>query len=252
MSYFNGYYYELFKTELQDKNTRELREGRKEIQDKLLEINNDLKSKVSKYNLYPHWKKENITSLLFPCEYNHGKVDWIGLRYGRSKKEISYLNKGRESNDPFLGFQKYNCFQIDISIDGLDMGIYHSVPNDAIDRMYVREHIEEPEFQENLKPILEDLLGYSYRFSVGSLGAVSNKWETQSFEFDAHYEDNIVKEFTEFYKTYVTDGTHSSLLYHYPRYDERIETKEQIESEFIKHVERLYPLYKQLSWSIKV
>ena len=252
MSYFNGYYYKLFRTELQDKNTRELREGRKEIQDKLLEINNDLKLKISKYNLYPHWKKENITSLLFPCEYNHGKVNWIGLRYGRSKKEISYLNKGREMNDPFLGFQKYNCFQIDISIDGLDMGIYHSVPNDAVDRMYVREHIEEPGFQKKLKPILEDLLGYGYVFSVGRLGAVSNKWETQRFEFDAYYEENVTKEFVLFYKKYVTDGVHSSLLYHYPRYDERIETKEQIESEFMKHIERLYPLYNQLSWKIEI
>ena len=252
MSYFNDNDYDLFRYELQDKNTKELREGRKEIQYKLLELNEDLKSKVINYNLYPHWKKENITSLLFPCEYNHGRVNWLGLRYGRSKKEISYLNKGRDFKDPFLGFQKYNCFQIDISLDGLDIGIYHSVPNDAIDRMYVREHIEESEFQEKLKPILETLLGYGYVFSVGQLGAVSNKWETQKFDFDAHYEENIIDEFTKFYKKYVTNGTHSSLLYHYSRYDERIAQKELIEYEFMKHIERLYPLYKQLSWNVKV
>ena len=252
MSYFNDCDYELFKLENQDKNTKELRKGRKQVQDKLLELNEDLKLRVMNYNLHPHWKRENITSLLFPCEYNHGKVNWIGLRYGRSKREIALLNKGRESTDPFLGFQKYNCFQIDISIDGLDMGIYHSVPNDAVDRMYVREHIEEFGFQLELKRILPTLLGYGYKFSVGQLGAVSNKWETQVFEFDSCYEKDIVKEFTEFYKTYVTDGTHSSLLYHYPRYDDRITQKELIEYEFINHIERLYPLYDQLSWSVRV
>lgn len=258
MSYFEDYHYDIFKEEYQDKNSKDIRSVRKEIQDRLLELKEDLDLKVIPYNLYTHWKKENITSLLFPCEYNHGKVNWIGLRYGRSKREIALLNKGRDlKEDPFLGFQKYNCFQVDISLDGLDIGIYHSVPNDAVDRMYVREHIEDPEFQEALKPILEDLLGYGYRFSVGQLGAVSNKWETKVFEFDAYYGkdvtgENIIDEFTKFYKKYVTDGTHSSLLYHYPRYDERITQKELIEYEFMKHIERLYPLYKQLSWNIKV
>ena len=252
MSYFNDYDYDLFRYELQDKNTKELRKGRKQVQNKLLELNDYLKSRVINYNLHPHWKKENITSLLFPCEYNHGRVSWIGLRYGRSKREISLLNEGRESKDLFLGFQKYNCFQIDISLDGLDIGIYHSVPNDSVDRMYVRENIDTPSFQLELKRILPTLLGYGYKFSVGQLGAVSNKWETKTFEFDAYYEKDIVKEFTLFYKTYVTDGTHSSLLYHYPRYDERIAQKELIEYEFIKHIERLYPLYDQMSWSVRV
>jgi len=34
--------------------------------------------------------------------------------------------------------------------------------------------------------------------------------------------------------------------------DRLLELKELIEYEFMKHIERLYPLYKQLSWNVKV
>lgn len=250
--FFDSIDFDTFSNRFNRLNTSDIRARRKRTQDKLLEINTDIKSYMTKLNLFPHWKAENITSLTFPCEFNHGTVGWLGVRYGRSKKEIDLLNEGRETNDPFLGFQKYNCFQIDVAIDGVDMGIYHSVPHDAIDRMYVREHIDDVDFQENLGVILQNLTGYNYTFSVGQLGAVSNKWETHDFNFDAYYDGDILHEFTKFYKTYVVDGTHSSLLYHYARNDERIQEKEQIESEFFKHIDRLLDFYKLFSWNINL
>ena len=250
--FFDTIDYDTFRPEFTQLNTSEIRSRRKRIQDKLLDINADIKNDMAKLNLFPHWKSENITSLTFPCEFNHGNVGWLGVRYGRSKRAISLLNEGRESNDPFLGFQKYNCFQIDIALDGVDMGIYHSVPNDAVDRMYVREHIDDADFQKNLGMILQNITGYNYTFSVGQPGIVSDEWKTHSFNFDAYYDGDILKEFTKFYKTYVVDGTHSSLLYHYGRNDERIHEKEQIESEFFKHVYRLLNFYKLFSWNINL
>ncbi len=253
MGYFTDEDFDTFRSEYVETRTKDIMDRRKIIQSKLLEINDDLKKTVrSKYNLHPHWKDENVTSLLFPCEYNHGKVTWIGLRYGRSKREIALLNEGRNLNDLYLGFQKYNCFQIDLSLDGLDMGIYHSVPHDAVDRMYVQEYIDDLKFRTDLGHCLNSLIGYGYVFSVGRLGAVSNSWETINFEFDRYIEGNILEEFVKFYKENVTDGVHSSLLYHYSRYDERIQTIEDIEKEYLKHIDRLFEFYRTISWSVRV
>ena len=76
--------YETFNEEYIKLNTKEIRDRRKEIQEKLLEINSDVKSLiVNKYKLHNHWNKANITSLLFPCEYNHGipKIQLLSNRH---------------------------------------------------------------------------------------------------------------------------------------------------------------------------
>lgn len=244
--------YETFNEEYIKLNTKEIRDRRKEIQEKLLEINSDVKSLiVNKYKLHNHWNKANITSLLFPCEYNHGIVNWIGVRYGRSKRDIMLLNSGRELTDEYLGFQKYNCFQIDISRTGIDIGIYHSVPKDSIDRSYVIEQLNKSNdnFINNLSCEIEKLQGYNYQFEVSWINKETNNWENRSFSFDDFNKENVGQKFIQFYKENCIDGRYSCILYHYPRKDSRIQDKESIEKELLKNIELLYPLYRIISWN---
>lgn len=244
--------YETFNEEYTKLNTKEIRGRRKEVQEKLLEINSDVKKFIlDKYNLHNHWKNANITSLLFPCEYNHGIVNWLGVRYGRSKRDIMLLNSGRELTDEYWGFQKYNCFQLDISRTGIDIGIYHSVPNDSIDRAYVREQLNKNNinFINNLSSEIEKLQGYDYKFEVSCLNKEIDKWENKTFSFDNFKKENVGQEFIKFYRENCIDRTYSSILYHYPRKDNRIKDKESIEKELLMHIDLLYPLYKVISWN---
>lgn len=105
--FFEEVDFETFNEEYIKSRTKEIENRRKKIQEKLLDINSDVRNVlIKKYDLHNHWKTEHITSLLFPCEYNHGVVNWIGIRYGKSKAKINLLNEGKEKKDEVWGISK--------------------------------------------------------------------------------------------------------------------------------------------------
>ena len=83
--YFNEKDYEIFNEENVSSIRPEILEQRKIVQQKLYDINDNIKDELVKKNLHNHWRNENITSLIYPCVFNLGRVNWLGIRYGRSK-----------------------------------------------------------------------------------------------------------------------------------------------------------------------
>ena len=235
--YFTDSDFDTFKDEYWNKNTRELREKRLIVQEKLLDINKDLLPLLRKngLNLSNHYKDEFITSLTYPCNYNHFCVNWIGVRYGRGKKELKALNYNcRELEEHIRGYQKYACLQVNIVSDGVDVGIYHAVPNESVDRGYVHEQIgANPDYVAKLIEEIKKIQGLGFEWRVGN----------EVFDFDNQEAEDFIK----FYETYDIPGTHSSLLYHFPKWDERIKEENMIES-FYKKINQLYDLYQILIW----
>lgn len=242
--YFEDEDYNVFEYSRQVKNGREEKEDRKVVQDKLLELNRTLLPRLYKagMDLHNHPNRKNITSMTVPCEYNKGHVSWLGVRYGKSEKHLSLLNYGLTYADKEdkLGFQKYACMQVDVCYSGVDIGIYHAVPNDALDRAYLHDNIDKK--ADDIIAELNKIRFNGYKWSIW------NPLIEEEIVFDF---DNIdPKEFINWYKLNDSVGTYSSMLVHFPRNDERI-SADNLEDTCFKIFSELYGLYQLLSWQPK-
>lgn len=243
--YFTDEDYDVFSKDRKTKNGIAEKEDREIVRQKLLELNKKLLPELQKRGMDLHNHPNSlrnpnlITSLTYPCEYNKGQVNWLGVRYGKSEKHLSLLNYGLtyKDKDDKLGFQKYACMQVDVCYSGVDVGIYHAVPNDAIDRMYLHDNIDG-----NADDIINEL--NKIRFN-GYKWSIWNPILKEEVVFD--FDNNDPVDFIHWYKHNDINGTYSSMLVHFPRNDERI-SADKIEETCLNIFSELYGLYKLISW----
>lgn len=246
--YFTDDDYDVFHKDNASLNTSVIRDARKRVQEKLLTFHRDIlypKILSEGLNLAVHKNPEHITSLIYPCDYNRYRVDWLGIRYGRNAKDIKELdeilsnlpNNERSINDQKVGFQKYACLQVNICYTGLEVGIFHSVPHQAIDRMYMHEHIDDTDLQDKIIEELKKLKGYGYVWNIG------NEQENHTFNLDAEK----AEDFISFYKSNDREGMWSSMLKSFPRYDENL-TEKNLAQTCYDIIEQLKPLYELVIW----
>lgn len=251
MGYFNREEFNIFTDDNMIKNDSYVREIRQQIKDKLLDINQCIVDEMNDMGLYHHKDKEHIVSLLTPCEFNHGKVNWLGIRYGKHPDTIDKLNFLAQKGETY-GFQKHNCFQLDVCKTGLEMGIFHAVPNGSVDRMYCHQMIDNMDsvFINELKNAINGIVGYGFVWSIGVDGLSSDGFEGAEFNFD--YMDGNVsdvgEEFIKWYSKYDCEGRFSSLLCSFSMMDERVESRSGIIDEFFKVVGRLKDVYDVMCW----
>ena len=259
--------YETFSEDNRRLNDSIIRQKRKDVQEKLLDIHHDIMTDYifNQYALYPHWKDDRITSATYPNETNDFMVPWLGLRYGKSKEEIQSLNVGLGRDDiGKVGFQKFNNFEICVYDNGISIGLFHSTRCGGIDRQKVKDYIcnDNKEFLTKLETALKNIQGYGYIFKADYTKYVNSHEEfaRKEFHFDWVKSDYILEEFLKFYKECSLDGEYdkaildghkgfvNTIMYDYPIKDKRIQTKEGIITEFFYHVDNLLELYRVLNW----
>ncbi|TCJ00992.1 phospholipase D family protein [Cytobacillus praedii] len=213
---------------------------RENIRGKMEYINDILVPKFKKLNLHNHWSKKNLTSLLFPNFYNHNRVGWIGIRYGKHEKEVKFLNTHYglgKKNEDYSSFQKHACMQFSVVSNGITVGLFHSVANDAIDRGYLHDHIDNKsqEIINHIKSIKgEEFIWYIYDGK--------NDRNLKTFDFDT--EDP--EDFISFYKSNDRDGFESFMIYHMEPDDINLTSAGTI-AKIIEHkVSVLLPLYESI------
>lgn len=250
--YFTDEDYDIFASELQQERNKDLEHKRKEVQKKLLDLNDEILKEIrnSGLELYNHAKPKNITSLIFPCMYNKGKVTWIGVRYGKHPVDIKELNKflGKTETDTKLGFQKHACMQINVGYSGVDIGIFLAVPYGAVDRWYLQEHLRDndEDMINKINAEIEKIKGYGFEWNI---------WNTELEDTDkspeAIYKFDVenTEDFISWFKRNDCDGCYSSMLVHFPRYSEKI-NKDNIVETTVNIFKQLYNLYKTISWNI--
>ena len=239
--------FDTYKEEYQKSIHPDIMRRRKETGDKLLEISKELLPELRKRNyiLDTHPKSGHTLSWDRPLPYNHGIVNWRGVRFGRTARELEILNIGLGKNSyddrKKIGFQKYTCFQINIEQYGIDVGLFHAVPYESIDRMTVREYlVNYPQFKDQLIEALKEIRGYGFIWSI------SPKDETDS-EHLFYFDFQDPEDFPEFYLNYDIEGTYSSLLYRFPKWDRRI-LKENFINSCLDIFDILYPIYEIIKW----
>ena len=262
--YFNDEEFDIFAEQYQKQRTHYTETIRKEVQTKLLDLNKEILNgiRLDNLQLFNHMNTNNITSLTFPCCYNKGKVNWLGVRYGKHPADIKDLNKivepyntTRSSNDPKYTFQKHACMQVNVGYSGVDIGIFHTVPDGAVDRLYLHEHIKnnDTKLLTEIENELDNLKGYGFEWNIWD----TTLENTELPQFGGvNYPEKIYKFDTENTESFLSwydkndkAGCYSSMLVHFPRYDTRID-KDNIVNTVLAIFNQLYPLYKLLSWNI--
>ena len=257
--YFTDGEYNIFAREYIYQRTSYLEGVRKNIQQKLLDLNKEVLVglQAKKLELFNHSNSKNITSLIFPCQYNGGRVNWLGVRYGKHPADIRDLNKlvGGSDTDPQYAFQKHACMQVNVGYNGIDIGIFHAVPKDAVDRMYLHDHMDNNDIElvEKINSELAKLKGYGYVWniwdtSLESVDLPDFRWVNIS-EKVYRFDNENDQDFISWYSSNDKVDCYSSMLVHFPRYDKRI-SRENIVDTVVTIFEQLYPLYKLISWNI--
>ncbi len=257
--YFTDDEYDVFKEDRQTSALKPEMDMRRRIRQKLLDLNEEILPIIKEkgWNLHNHYKKSNVTSMIVPNELNKGRVNWLGVRYGKSKSELEQLNYGlpRYGDDrsgDILGFQKYTCMQINVSYTGFEAGIYFAVPHDSVDRNYLQDKIDD--LKDQIVSELNNLKGYGFKWSVwntnidaqNSVPDFGYADPENTFDFDARDPE----EFIDWWKKNDVDGCYSSMLMHFPRHDKRI-SEEAIVETIIDIFEKLYDFYNIISWHPK-
>lgn len=223
--------YELFFPRLATTQNDDVINKRKIVQNKLLDILPAIEKHIKErgYDLHKHWDERHITSSIRPIKYNNHYVGWLGVRFGKEKKEIDKVNEGRNrEEDNLYGFQKHSCIQYSIFNDGFWVGIFHSVRNDAIDREYLKDMIKDVSFQGKLIEEIKRLKGKGYYWWIGD----------ESFDIDKEAPSSFIK----FYNTNDREGVECMLGREYNCDDPNI-NRTNIVSTINNAIDCLYGMY---------
>lgn len=113
------------------------------LKEKMIQLHEKIFPFINHFNIYPHKLSEHLTSSVNPNQFNKYYVDWLGVRYGKSPNELDLLNsKIYDDDSEVYGFQKHGCIQFSLFTESFFVGIFHSVPQGAVDRMYLHERLE--------------------------------------------------------------------------------------------------------------
>ena len=200
----------------------------------MLSIHKKIYKNIKELGIDCHWRKDNITSLIRPCQYNKGKVDWIGVRYGKQEWEIKTLNKG--AIDGELGFQKHACIQYAIAANGFEINLFHSVPHDAVDRDELHRKLMNLEDRKKIENELRKLKGHGICWHI----------DDAKFYLD---KDDISK-FYDFYIYNDSEGKLSSLGKFFEPDDINLKDEESICNLVNEYVSLLIPLYNLVSFRL--
>ena len=243
--YFNVDDYRIFNEEYWRSGTAEVKERRKATQQKLYELNEAIETYASRNDLYPHYKKEHLTSGIVPSPYNFERVTGIWMRYGKHKSELNPFGAagfGKKSS-PIEQFHKHACLQLSIGSEGLNIGMFHSTANEGVDCHHVDEHWDEVK-QEILK-VYDLIKGYDF---VWTFYSNRENRTIDTFEIDLHSAEQFIK----FYRKYDMTGYESFCMRFYETDDVRIKTYKNILKEVEETFDAIMPLYTAMTYRIPV
>lgn len=230
-----------------DNSESSIRTLRQQIKESLLDVCTQVEEQLHKENidLNTHWIDKNKVSLTYPCPRNYNKVDWIGVRFGRSVSEIKtinkYINLDSDSDNDY-GFLKFQNIQVNVRPYGLEIGLYHSIPQNTFDRGYVHNKldIKDKEFINKLNDIGQQLSDYGFIWCFNTLDISQG---THPYRFDKN--TNLSDE----YSKWDCNNTYSLCHITIPIKDIRL-LEDNIKDTILFYIKALLPLYNITKWTI--
>lgn len=220
---------------LQDSN---IMNRRKIIQNKMLAIHNHITKRIESKGIHPHWNKQNITSAIMPMDFNRFKVNWLGVRYGKSYEFIKYISESIEEKTDEFSFPKHACIQYNLTPEGFEVNLFHAVRHRAIDRGFLHGVIDKK--NREIVNTIKKLKGKGYKWIINREGSIFFNIDTEESE-----------KFIDFYKKNDEDGYESYLCYFVEPDDIRLKDIESISELILEIIDEILPLYWLISWNGK-
>lgn len=197
--------------------------------------------------MHPHWNPNNITSGTKPSVFNHHRVSWIGVRYGKTEREVKQLNldfpmsRGNyrtSRDDDQLGFQKHACIQFCLIPSGFEIVLFYAVANGAVDRGYLHDLIDNNRKAElkNIVRAIEKLKGKGFIWNISD---PKQRKTVSNFIID----DESPEDFISFYKKYDKKGLISVCSFVVQPDDTNLTSRKDIAKLALKKTKELLPLY---------
>ncbi|WPS85688.1 phospholipase D family protein (plasmid) [Brevibacillus halotolerans] len=240
--YFKYEDYELFFPRNQRRKDSNIQNQREQLREKLMGIHNNIYSNtVHPWGLYCHKRPDNICSSTLPFYYNHYKVTWLGIRYGKSPEEVDCLNKGAGTKKDEFGFQKHACLQFSISQSRFEVTLFHAVANGAFDRSHVHgQLIKDVTYKNKLNNAIKAIQGEGFVWEI-----IDFK-EDKSFTFI--FDERDSNDFTSYYLEHDREGRESYLSYAFKPDREEIQTIQTITKNIQYKMKKLLPLYELMAF----
>ena len=236
--YFKFEDYETFFSRNSLRNDNEIKMSRKRIQEKMLVIHNKVDQIIEdELDLYPHYRKNYITSNPTLGRWNNKALDWIGVRYGKSRKIVERINNILGKKD--FEFPKHGCLQFSVFKDNFNIIFHFAVPHNAIDREYMCKNNFEllEKNQKQIEAVFKNLKGFGFEWHI-------SKEYLPNFKLDEHN----VRDFVGWFKTHDDNGYESYLKKSYMPDDPILENEETISKEILQIMPKLKPLYDAMVW----
>lgn len=239
---FNEEDYETFSKENIHSKDVEINRRRNVVKSKLVDIHSQIGGVIENLGLNPHWSKRNITALPYITPRTEGTgLNWIGLRYGRDKGTVKAMTADLpkvSDEDQEFSFLKFQCIQVGISYEGLEISLFHSSPSNSFDRGYLHDKLKtDTDLQNVIIREINNLKGYGI------------KWYTGEHCFDIDNEK--AEDFIKFYESKDEYGTYSFAEILIPRWDRRL-CREQICNTIVDYVDLFSNLYEDTKWKPNV
>jgi len=239
--YFQFEDYETFFLRNWERTDDMIDDGRKKVQKKMLAIHKKIYSDIMVMGIQCHKRSANITSAIVPSEWNRGKVVWLGIRYGKTSREIDIINAGaKKDDDNIYGFQKNGCLQYSIGGGGFEINLFLAVRNDAVDRAYLHENLQGLESE--IISCMDKIKGKNMEWVIEN-----ESGEELIFEVD----EKDVKDFCKWFEENDKEGRLSYLRKSYWPDDKILKNINTIGIEIVANIKLLLPLYNTLVWRPK-
>ncbi|PFT25291.1 hypothetical protein COK52_06810 [Bacillus thuringiensis] len=213
------------------------------VKTKLLHIHSIIEKRMKKLNLHPHRHPNFILSSIIPNKSNRERVSWLGIRYGKSPNVLSsynvkgvYWDKTKEADSMY----QHANIQVGIRGEGVNVTIFHSIANGAMDREYFHKKLHHPEVEEVIVTCFNLLKGNGFEWRIYDPEANHVK---KVFSIDKR----DPKDFISFYENYDREGLESYFLCSFSPNDPRIKTAESIADTSFEIAKVLAPLYHIIS-----
>ncbi|MEK4326529.1 phospholipase D family protein [Paenibacillus sp. FSL R7-0312] len=245
--YFNFEDYEVFFPRNFKQNDTYINERRDRVKEKMLNIHKHIYNKhIKLFNLYCHKDEAYICSSARPNSYNKEQVTWLGIRYGKSPKQVNYINATQNVKNTYgedYGFQKHACLQFSITRHGFEINLFHAVEHKAHDRSYLHGELDKnPHFKDKLNREIANLKGEGFEWII-----FDNQLDKEFiYVIDEEPEEN----FSSFYTAYDLDGRESFLSCLYKWDDKGIQDMDVITQQIVTKMQKLLPLYKLIAFRV--
>jgi len=244
--FFSDQDFDIFSEQYATSDEDEVIQKRKIVFEKFRDLHeNHLKEFCRYLDLHPHHQPQHLTNVYYPFkEANGGYVDYMRLGYGKEHRQILNMYRKIGFSREDMAFYKVVQLQTYINEDGFGVDLYLD-KSDVIEHANIAKKISTPLYYNKIASMIDELADKYIPILL-----IYERYEPHQSKYKPVY-INSGKDFLDKYMYLYNSKQMFSVIV-----DIQLDRNDEINDirlypKFVmKAFIELYPLYKELSWSI--